>query len=283
MFDFYDMLVTLDPENTEMRAFVLEMSSKIQYQCFDGRVQLDEDGCYKILKALSRSGPTLKSIGEFIIFSQPDDIVESVFSRGLNSPVKSVQFLSIELLSRQTPALAIKPLIGLSLLSSRENVRDAAGKALLNYKHDGIIYPYLKALKSKIRSLRLNAMQALALFNDKRAVAALISNLGAAQKGVGSGSHRGHIHVGKVTSAVTGFDANVANSAAIAKPLISLIQDGALLDVNVLGSVHYNYISKDEQAMIAGLLSRITGLDYGDDYVLWKGWWDKNKEQIADR
>ena len=92
------------------------------------------------------------------------------------------------------------------------------------------------------RRARLPA-DALAMFNDQRAAGALISNL--APAGGSPGSQRAHIYAGNITSAVTGFDTNVANSAAIASPIISFIQDGTLLDINVLGCVQYRTILKD--------------------------------------
>ena len=97
------------------------------------------------------------------------------------------------------------------------------------------------------------------------------------------GSQRAHIYAGNITSAITGFDTNVANSAAIASPILSYIQDGALLDINVLGCVHYRTILKDERIRTTNVLSSITGLDYGDDFVLWNAWWQNNREKILKR
>jgi hypothetical protein len=28
------------------------------------------------------------------------------------------------------------------------------------------------------------------------------------------------------------------------------------------------------------VLKSITGVDYGDDYLLWKGWWKNNREKL---
>ena len=70
-------------------------------------------------------------------------------------------------------------------------------------------------------------------------------------------------------------------SAAIADPIVSVIQDGVLLDVNVLGVSPGRLIFKDERKVISNVLKNITGMNYGEDYLMWKQWWLNNREKIV--
>ena len=85
--------------------------------------------------------------------------------------------------------------------------------------------------------------------------------------------------MGSQTSAVTDFDTQVASGAVIADPIVSVIQDGTLLDVNVLGTGSRG-IRRDERKTIVHVLKTVTGVSYGDDYLLWKEWWNNNRQEI---
>ena len=125
----------------------------------------------------------------------------------------------------------------------------------------------------------MNALEGLSRLGDMRAAGAIISNL-APSSGGGSGKvgRRAHIFVGSQKAALTGFEPAVASSSAAAAPIVSILQEGVLLDVSVYGIVQS--VDKKEQRMIAEVLKKLSGVDYGTDYILWKEWWYNNKKKI---
>jgi len=281
MFELYDRLVKINPENRDLISFINDMSISIRYDGLDSKILLSTDEGRRLINKLNISGPTFREIGKKIISSYPRERKLAILMHGLKSSIKMTQILSIELLSRFTPKEALEPIIGCAILSKKEDVRIAAVKALNCYEVDGIIYPFIRALKSKYKTYRLNALDAIANFKDPRAAGALISNLGSSKGGTPTG-RRGNIFIGGQHSVVTGFDVNVATAAAIAKPRVSIIQDGVVLDVNILGVSPgaYYVIKKKERALTAKTLKTVTGQDYGDDYLLWNEWWNKNQARI---
>jgi hypothetical protein len=272
MFSLYDKVAERNPGDPGFRSFVYDMSLRIDYRGFCAKHTLSINEGIRLHKKMVRSAPTLKRIGEILLLNLETRDLTQVLIKGLASSSEPMLLSAIAMAAMIKPPDVLEPLIGITLFNRKEKVRAAALNALVTYQHDGIIYPYLRALKSKIRTHRYNALAALEKFNDARAVAALISNLDSTPRS--AGSQRANIYVGTVTSAVTGFETAVAQGAAIASPTVSLIRDGALLDVNVLGCATYTYIRPAERSRIAQVLHSITGVDYGKDYLLWKGWWD---------
>lgn len=279
MFELYDRVGAMEPDNPELKAFIYEMSNSMQYQWLDVKQLPDEKQGYALLLKIAKSKPTMKRIGEELVLSMPPEISANFILKGLKHSLPRVKLESIRILSIQIPDEAIEPLIAVALFDRKEETRKAAVDALKKYEHDGIIYPFLRALKTNVKAYRFNAINALAEFNDLRATGALIANLA---RGTSSpGSHRGYVYSGSQTSAVTDFDTEVAQSAVIANPIVSIIQDGVLLDVNVLGVSPGRIILKEERRRIADTLERITGMNYGEDYLMWKQWWLNNREKIV--
>lgn len=235
-----------------------------------------------LLQKTAGSPPALAKIGESILLGMAPEILTDVLIKSLKAPKEKVQIKAIDLLARLTPEKGIIPLIKICIYSRNNRVRESAQRALTGFEHEGIIYPFLKVLKSNTKTYRMNALSSLAMLKDPRTAGALIANLGPSRSVASrnSSARSAHIYVGNITSAVTDFDAEVATSAAIANPKVSLIQDGVLLDVTMLGTSSRPLRSISERRITARTLKSITGMDYGNDYLLWKEWWKNNRGKI---
>ncbi len=283
MFEVYDLILETSPEDPDLTEFIYEMALNIQYRGFEARTLHTEKSGFLLLKKTAACGPTLQMIGKAILAALPSEMFNDILVKGLKGPKEEVQLLSIDLLARRTPEKGIKPLIRLAIYSHKGRLREEAARALTQFQHDGIIYPFLRALKSNSRTYRMNALAGLAILKAPRTVGAIVANLGAATPATGPSPRRAHIYSGTITSAVTGFDAQVATSAAIASPKISLISDGVLLDVGVLSTHTRKGFRRDERQLTSQVLHKVTGIDYGEDYLLWRQWWLNNRQRLLKR
>lgn len=279
MFEFYDSVLALDPDDGDVRAFVDEMAEVIDFGAFRGTRKAAPESVAGIFKASAGENPTLSRIGQAILLQLPDQALTPVLIAKMQSRNDDERELALRILSQKHPREALEPLVRSAIFHRDAETRALSVDALMQYEDRRIVNPFIAALRLKYRDYRLNAMEGLARLNDPRASGALIANLAPASGGSGGGATRAHVFVGTQHAAVTGFDTQIASSAAIAEPVVSTIQEGALLDVKVFGAVIYT-VSKNERLRIGRLLKDINGIDYGTDYVLWKEWWDQNKSEI---
>jgi hypothetical protein len=278
MFELYDGILALDPNDGDVQAFVDEMAEVIDFGAFQGARRAGPESAAGIFKASAGEDPTLSRIGQAILLQLPDRILTPVLVAKMQSRNDDERELALRILTKKHPPEALEPLVKSAIFHRDAETRALSVDALVQYEDRRIVNPFIAALRLKYRDYRLNAMEGLARLNDPRASGALIANLAPAGRGSG-GATRAHVFVGTQHAAVTGFDTQIASSAAIAAPVVSTIQEGALLDVKVFGAVIYT-VSKDERLRIGLLLKNINGIDYGTDYVLWKEWWDQNKSGI---
>ncbi|MFH1999202.1 MAG: hypothetical protein ABIK28_05955, partial [Planctomycetota bacterium] len=193
------------------------------------------------------------------------------------------QVATLEVAARFTPAVLLEDMIKLAICENNAEVRNAAQNTLLSYKQDEILIPFVRALKSKVKDYRLNALDALALFKDPRTALALIENLQSStdKRLPPHPDPSVNIATGKNSSSVRGFNGHVSARSGIASHNIEILWEGTSLQVNVL-AVSKPVIKNNERVRIAEVLKKITGVDYGDDYLLWNEWWNNNKEKIFD-
>jgi hypothetical protein len=164
-----------------------------------------------------------------------------------------------------------------------EDPRRQAALALRDAGEPALMLPVLRALESESPALRTHAAEALGLMGHAEAVEPLVERLlTLPATGGGGGYHapRAHIFVGRQIAFVQDFDVEVAQNAAIGNPRIGTLQEGATLDVRVLGaSTSSGYGYAREAAAIRGSLERLTGVRAGSSKTSWKAWWAANKEQ----
>ena len=195
--------------------------------------------------------------------------VTPILLRGLRDVTPKIRTASLELLAFTTPDGTIEPVIERMLFDRDADVRKVAMQAVKAYEEDGVIYPLVRALRQDDPRLRTAALDALEEFRDPRAVGSLIHLLKRAS--TNAGVTRNNVAFTKQVSIVSDFDTEIAQASVIAQPIVSILQEGVVLDVAVAG-VSGRGISVAERAHVVRVLSMLTGQDFGDDVTRWEAW-----------
>lgn len=195
--------------------------------------------------------------------------VTPILLRGLRDVTPKIRTTSLELLAFTTPDGTIEPVIERMLFDRDADVRKVAMQAVKAYEEDGVIYPLVRALRQDDPRLRTAALDALEEFRDPRAVGSLIHLLKRAS--TNAGVTRNNVAFTKQVSIVSDFDTEIAQASVIAQPIVSILQEGIVLDVAVAG-VSGRGISVAERAHVVRVLSMLTGQDFGDDVTRWEAW-----------
>ena len=283
MFDLLDSALTVDARDSTVQRFVDQMVNTIDYGAFRALKHRGElDPVLELFRASAAAGPTLGRIGEGILSRLPEDLVAAVIVRHINSGKKADRHFALKACRTLKPRKALEVLIKTALFDRSDEARGLALDALSVYDERNIINPFVAALRLDYSRYRMNALDGLERFNDPRVSGVLIAGLAPASSPTAAGGTdgtRAHIFVGNQKAAVTGFDTQIASSAAIASPVISTLQEGVVLDVKIYGVAIYSY-TKAERRRIGSVLANLNTVDYGTDIGLWKEWWDRNKKGI---
>jgi len=189
--------------------------------------------------------------------------------KGLRSPHAGVRWGAARLLARhRRHPERINPLYRRSLLDPAPAVRLQAVRSLAVTKDPVFASLFGKNLFNPKQAIRMTAAQALAELNMSEGVLPLI---GALRQGGGNGV-RAHIAVTTQRAYVKDFDVEIAQAAVIADPVVDIVQEGAVLDVTVVGvSV--------ERAVYRRALRTLTGRDFGTDWKAWAAWWKSQRRE----
>lgn len=196
--------------------------------------------------------------------------------KGLAAPAPQSRRAALEALAAAPAEATLEPVIERMLFDGDASVRRAATEAARAYRNEGIIYPLVRALAQDDPKLRLAAMDAIELLNDPRAVGALIRNL---RRASGGGVARASASFTQQTSVVSDFDVEIAQAAVIAKPIISVVQSGSVIDVGVAGVSERRVDPTEERGRIARLLALLTHESYGEDTEAWERWLEGRRAQ----
>ena len=155
-----------------------------------------------------------------------------------------------------------------------EIVREKALASVKAFADPNMIAPFVKALGSQNEVIRINAAAAIGSFDEILGVEYLIYRFSAH----GGGLQRSHIYLANQLSFIQDFDVEVAQTAFIADPIVGILQEGTVLDARVLATTVAGWII--ERRVIRRSLTKLTGVDMGDDPAKWASWWKKNKKQL---
>ncbi len=139
-------------------------------------------------------------------------------------------------------------------------VRAEAAASLSAVGEPALVWPVVRALTSTHPGVRCQAVEALGAMGYAAAVAPL-EEYAAARKPSGGGwaGPRASVFSGRQLAFVQGFDVEVAQGAAIGDPESGVLQEGATLDVRVLGTSSSPWSFARETAAIRTALNRLTG------------------------
>lgn len=130
------------------------------------------------------------------------------------------------------------------------------------------------ALNHSRVDIRVRGAEALGALGTPEAARALLT---AAPRAASANvrAPRAHIAVVRQQAFIQDFDVEVAQSAAVANPVVGVLQSGVVLDVAVLGSVE---VRTQLVGAYRRALHRIAGSDPGPDVAAWEAWWQGVEE-----
>ena len=123
----------------------------------------------------------------------------------------------------------------------------------------------------------MNAAGAIGGLGDIRGIEYLVAQLG---QNWGS-SARVNFQELKQISYIRDFDVEIAQASQIGDPIVGILTEGIVLDVQVLGA--NRKMTVVERRVIRSALARLSGVDKGDDPKAWAAWWKSNRESLLAR
>ena len=159
-----------------------------------------------------------------------------------------------------------------ALLDRSPTVRQAIVRELRATAAADDVAHLSKRLRHRTAAVRVRAVEALARLGHPSAVDALIAAAPTAATGLRAGdqaaSTRGHVAFVRQVAYARDFDVEVASAAFIADPSVDVVQDGAVLDATIAGTVTVRTIRRSYRAA----LRKLTGSDPGRDPSEWPQW-----------
>lgn len=191
--------------------------------------------------------------------------------RALESKDPEVRRAAALVAAHQRTNDLVRPLLDRSLEDEGGAVRTAAAEALVSLDEEKALGLWTLSLwRGKAGDLREQAADHLGDFGSREpaVIKALIHALAPTS---GGAAPRSHAFFGRQVSYVSDFDVEVAAGAVIADPVVSVLTEGAVLEIRV--------ISTTLASRIRGSLTRLTGQDFGTDRDAWARWYEKTYPQ----
>jgi hypothetical protein len=273
-----DAVLARDPDRADALV-LLEQPHLMSVPSIDGPpegLQERKDALYRWAAPMPISGRELavRELGRL----DHDDALRDELAKELGSMVVTRRTFAALALRRIFPGGAVKPLLRHAVLDPSEDVRHLSALALRAVDEPGVIVPVVRALSSDSSGVRANAAEALGVMGYTAAVEPLIARLATASTAAADSGGRwpphGNIFVGSQIAYVQDFDVQVAQYAAIAKPIINTLVTGDVLDAGVVSELDVVY--EVEVANIGKSLQKLTGLSHGKTAKEWLKWWDEN-------
>jgi hypothetical protein len=177
-----------------------------------------------------------------------------------------VRLLAAEQLGRVGSKRALPALVYRSLRDADAGVRAACVAAAKSIGDANLAAPYVRAMfASPAAAVRAAAADALGGLGDAANVGYLVGRLE-----IHGGGPRAHIYIANQLTFVQDFDVEVAQTAFIADPMVGVLQEGAVLDAQVVGMG--GEITLVERVAVGGALRRLTGQDLGTEAPAWRKW-----------
>ena len=261
-----DAVLSSDPDQAEARQLLLR--GELVLGLPDPSVDLD-----RFFASAGRQGAAGQELA--IASLEGLDVATALRQELVNRDSRRRAFAAFAL-RRLAPGTEIRNLVSRSILDGAREVRTNASLALRDLEDPGVIAPALKALGSKYSAVRSNAVESLGVMNYAAAVPPLVKHLIALQSGTGRRPHA-HVYTGRQIAYVQDFDVEVAQNAAIADPVINVVQDAAVLDAAVIGV--NQYVLQTERANVRRALSSLTGASPGHTTAAWLRWWEEHGDE----
>lgn len=194
----------------------------------------------------------------------------------LRSRTKEVRLLAAKELGRLGDRRTLKPLVHRAIHDPEPEVREACVVAAKAVGDENLLAPFVKALGSESPQTRMNAAEGIAHIGDVRGIRYLVWRFEAH----GGGGPRAYSFFGTQLSYIQDFDVEVASTAFIADPQVGVLQEGIVLDVQVVGT---EVVSQwTERQVIHGALARLTHVSTVlNEPGAWAKWWKEHESEYT--
>ena len=224
----------------------------------------------EIAEALQDDDPEIRAAAAEMALTLPDAALLDPMKKLLLAPHVDTRVFAVKTLSRSRDRAALPFLIRTSMYDAKEEVRNAAYRAIKGFGDADVFYPYARAVLSNEPLASIQGAKALGALGDMRGVDVILRRVSIALGAAG----RANIMVGQQNSYIQDFDVEIAQAAAIGDPIVQTIRDGIILDVKVLGGHGEGWIVQQRGAY-ARALQDITGRDFGEDWKAWRRFADE--------
>jgi hypothetical protein len=237
------------------------------------RFQAEERRARGLLEAAASGGERELRMAKEAIRGVDRRAAVAPLAYALRAKQAPVRLLAAGELGRAGDRRALKALVYRSLRDPDEAVRAACTDAAMAIGDADLLAPYARALRTGTSpAIRAAAADGIGRLGDARGVGILVSKLD-----IRGGGPRAHIYLANQLSFVQDFDVEVAQTAFIADPIVGVLQEGIVLDAQVVSAG--GEVTMVERTAIGGALKRLTGQDHGDDADAWRRWMASRKAE----
>jgi hypothetical protein len=199
------------------------------------------------------------------------------FAYALRAKSEAVRVLAAKELGRLGSRRALQPLVKRAVLDPSQEVREAAVDAAKQIGDANLLAPLAQALQSKTPEVFTNAAAAIGRLGDVRGVRYLVWRL----ESHGATGQRVFSNFTNQLTYIQDFDVEVAQTAFIADPIVGVLQEGIVLDVQ-LHAVD-RQLTWVEREVMHGALRRLTGAtDVKNEPGAWAAWWKDHAKELGE-
>ncbi len=229
----------------------------------------------KLLRAYAKNEPRARKYAAEALGTIDDRYKVEPLAYSLRSKSEAVRLLASKELGRIGNRRALRPLLHRVIHDPSEDVRHAAMDAARSIGDANLIAPLVKALGSENETTRMHAAEGLARARDVRGVRYLVYRFEAH----GGGAPRAYSMFANQLTFIQDFDVEVAQTAFIADPIVGIIQEGIVLDAQVIATEQVEHFI--EREVIYGALTELTGAtDVPNKKGAWAAWFRENGEEL---
>ncbi len=229
-----------------------------------------------LIKVFATGGERAQKFARESLGTIDDAVKVEPLAFNLRSKNESVRLLAAEELGKIGSRRALRPLIHRAIHDPSEDVRFAAIDAAKAIGDPNLLVPLVRALGSENSTVRQNAAASIGRTDDVRGVRYLVYRFEAH----GGGAPRVYSMFANQLTFIQDFDVEVAQTAFIADPIVSTIQEGIILDVTVVATEQVSYIV--EREVIHGALHRLTrATDVENKDGAWAAWLQEHGDELV--
>jgi len=222
----------------------------------------------KLLAAYGSSRPIERKFAADALSSVDDKYKLEPLAWGLRSKNAAVRTYSAKELGRIGDRRGLRPLLWRAIHDADEGVRTASIAAAKSIGDPNLLAPFVSAMWSSNAAVRMNAATGVATLGESAGVRYLVYRFEAH----GGGAPRCYYANVNQLSFIQDFDVEVAQTAFIADPIVGTIQEGVVVDVQVVATEEYATLI--EREVVHNSLRLLTGVsDVKNETGAWAAWW----------